>query len=174
MSRLATAADIPAIVTLWNAARPIMEATMPPFEPVSIWTPEAVLGHMAAGHIFYFEPPDKGFVMMQSNPVPWGPSAKTAATELNIGVLKPGMTRAQKLAVLRPLFVMAFNANKGKLVWFALPETEDADALALADTVVVGAWGFMRTDRQPADYPGQRDLGSWRLYTLTVPSGGVK
>lgn len=169
MARLATPKDDKPIASLWNAARPVMETTMPPFEPVVLWTPELVRTYMTR-HTFYFEPPDRGFVMCQPNTIPWGKYEGEVCSEMSVWIVKLGLSRAVKMIVLRALFTAWFADHRGERVWGIVPESSAASSLDFLENVDVREWRQEREDRRRSDRLGERDLGMWRLYVPTVPA----
>jgi hypothetical protein len=168
MARLATAADAPTIAALWNAARPIMEHTMPPFEPLVVWDKALVLTLMARTNCrFYIEPDELGFFYCQPNIIPAGPHAGETANELNIWITKLGLTVVQRRAALRALFRFWFYQYRGKRCWGAVPISLDMDSLAICEEVGRTEWGWVRTDYHVTK---NVDHGEWRLYVFDVPA----
>lgn len=169
MARRAISTDDKAIAKLWNAARPVMETTMPPFEPVILWTPELVKEYMTR-HAFYIESPDLGFIMCQQNAIPWGKYAGEVCSEMSVWILKLGLDSTAQQKTLRALFSAWFTDHRGERVWGIVPESSAASSLGFLEDVGVREWAWERFDATRSDKFGSRSLGSWRLYVPQVPA----
>lgn len=164
MARLARKKDAPVIAKLWNDARPVMEKTMPPFVPMTVWNEQKVLNRLSHDwQQMYFEPPDLGFFLCQNAAIPAGPYKGQVCSELSIWVVKVGLPGAEQAEVLRSLFRAWFTAERGHRCWGLVPESQDSLSKNFCETVGVGTWGWERFDCERVG------LGPWRLYVPNVP-----